>query len=156
MRPEIKSRRKPTRGVLEYAVIPFKGTSLAFIDSGLGDIIAQVRVGLSPSVISVISKKLDMSVDSLLRELKLPRSTVKFRQASGKRLSAQVAERIVRVARLFKRAMEVFEDEEDARTWIKQPLRTLGGKTPLSYLDVGPGYDLVDDELKRIEYGVLS
>lgn len=62
----------------------------------------------------------------------------------------------MRVARLFRRAMEVFEDEEEARTWIKQPLRTLGGKTPLSYLDVGPGCDLVDDELKRIEYGVPS
>lgn len=57
----------------------FKETSLAFIDSGLGSIIEQLRVGLSPSAIDVISKELDMSVDSLLRELKLPRSTVKSR-----------------------------------------------------------------------------
>lgn len=109
-----------------------------------------------PAVIDLISKKLDTSVDSLLRELKLPRGALKSRQASGTKLSTLEAERMVRVARLFKRALDVFEDEEDVRSWLKQPLRALGGKTPVSYLDIGPGCELVDDELKRIEYGVPS
>ena len=148
--------QKPPRRLVGHAREPFKETSLAFVDSGLGGIIEQLRAGLSPSVIDVITKKLDMSVDSLLRELKLPRSTLKSRQVSGKKLSTLEAERMVRVARLFKRAVEVFEDEEDARNWLKRPLRALGGKSPLSFLDIGPGCDLVDAELKRIEYGIPS
>lgn len=75
----LQERQKPARPLVGHSREPFKETSLAFIDSGLGSIIEQLRVGLSPSAIDVISKELDMSVDSLLRELKLARSTVKSR-----------------------------------------------------------------------------
>lgn len=148
--------QKPTRRAVGHARTLFNGTSLAFIDSGLSDIIVQLRAGLPPSVMEVISEKLHLSVDRLLCELKLPSSAVKLRRAHGKKLSALAAERVVRVARVFKRAVEVFEGEEDARNWLKQPLRALGEKTPLSFLDIEPGYDLVVDELERIEYGIVA
>lgn len=80
----------------------------------------QLRAGLSPSVIGVISKKLGLSTDRLLWELKLPRSAGKSCHASGKKISALEADGRVRVARIFKRTTEVFEDEEDARNWLKQ------------------------------------
>lgn len=74
-----------------------------------------------------------MSVARLLRELKLPRSTVKSHQASGKKLSALEAERMVKVARskvraTFGRAAELFDDDDNVRSWLKQPLCTLGAK----------------------------
>jgi putative toxin-antitoxin system antitoxin component (TIGR02293 family) len=133
----------------------FEDTPLSFIDKGLMPVIEHQRAGIPATAILVISKKLGLSVDTLLLTLGLPRSTVKSRQASGKNLSAQEAERMVRAARIFKRAAEVFEGEEDARNWLKQPSRALGGKAPLSFMDTDAGYDVVDDELKRIEYGIV-
>ncbi len=134
----------------------FRDTPLSFVDGGLVSMIEHQRAGLASGVVGVISRKLDLSVDALLATLKLPRSTVKARQASGKNLSEQEAERMVRAARIFKRATEVLEDEEDARSWLKQPLRALGGEPPLSFLDTDAGYDMVEDELKRIEYGIVA
>lgn len=134
----------------------FRGTPLSFVDGGLVSMIEHQRAGLASGVVGVISQKLDLSVDALLSTLKLPRSTVKARQASGKNLSAPEADRMIRAARIFKRAVEVFEAEEDARNWLKQPSRALGGKAPLSFMDTDAGYDVVDDELKRIEYGIVA
>ena len=148
---EKSPRPQPT-----YRFKVYKDTPLSFIDKGLMPVIEHQRAGIPAAAVQVISKKLDLSVDMLLVTLDLPRSTIKSRQASGKNLSAQEAERMVRAARIFKRAAEVFEGEEDARNWLKQPSRALGGKAPLSYMDTDAGYDVVDDELKRIEYGIVA
>lgn len=75
---------------------------------------------------------------------------------SGKNLTDQNAARRARAARIFKRAAEVFEGEEDASNWLKQPSRALGGKAPLSFMNTDAGYDVVEDELKRIEYGIVA
>lgn len=90
----------------------------------------------------MISEKLGRSIDRLLSELKLTRSTVKSRQEGGKKLPTLEAERKVRVAWLFKRAVDVFEDEEDARDWLKQSLRALGCKTPVSFFGYRSGLRL--------------
>ena len=148
--------RKSSSTLAGGAVQLFRDTPLSFVDGGLVSMIEHQRAGLASGVVGVISRKLDLSVDALLSTLKLPRSTVKARQAHGRPLSGQEAERMVRAARIFKRATEVLEDEEDARTWLKQPLRALGGEPPLSFLDTDAGYDLVEDELKRIEYGIVA
>lgn len=148
--------QKPNRRTVGPALSIFNGTALAFIDGSLYGIIEQLRTGLDPSAMGVICRKLDLSIDELLCELKLRGSTAKNRQAHGKRFLDLAAERLVRTARTFKRAMEVFENESDARAWIRHPLRTLGGASPLSFLDTGPGCELVEDELKRIQYGVVA
>lgn len=148
--------RKSSSTLAGREVRIFRDTPLSFVDGGLVSMIEHQRAGLASGVVGVISRKLDLSVDALLSTLKLPRSTVKARQASGKNLSDQEAERMVRAARIFKRATEVLEDEEDARNWLKQPLRALGGEPPLSFLDTDAGYDMVEDELKRIEYGIVA
>lgn len=75
---------------------------------------------------------------------------------SRKNLSAQDAEQRARAARILRRAAEVFESAEAARNWLEQPSRALGGKAPLSYIETDAGYDVVDDELKRIEYGIVA
>jgi len=147
---------KSPRPQATYRFKVYKDTPLSFIDKGLMPVIEHQRAGIPATAVLVISKKLDLSVDTLLLTLDLPRSTVKSRQASGKNLSAQEAERMVRAARIFKRAAEVFEGEQDARNWLKQPSRALGGKAPLSFMDTDAGYDVVDDELKRIEYGIVA
>ena len=61
-----------------------------------------------------------------------------------------------RVSRVLNRAVEVLEDEDAARGWLKRENRSLGGDSPLSILDTEAGYELVLNTLSQIEYGVIS
>ena len=54
------------------------------------------------------------------------------------------------------RALAVFEDEQSAKCWLTQEIRSLGGATPLSLLDTPAGHELVLDTLGRIEQGIVS
>ena len=147
-----KSRRFPA----PHTITRFKNTPLAFIDNGLIQVIEHQRAGLPFTVVGVISRKLALSVNELLSELGLSSRSVRARQAKGQNLSAVQAERLVRAARIFKRATEVLEEEGDARNWLGQPHRALGGKSPLSFLDTDAGYHMIEDELTRIEYGIVA
>jgi len=134
----------------------FENTSLTFVDTNLFEIIRRQRDGLPLKVISVMSRKLDMNVDAFATALSLPRNIKKSRFMRGKNLPPLAAERIIRAARILKRATEVFESELDARLWLNVANRALGWQTPLSYMDSGAGFHLVDDELQRIEYGIVA
>lgn len=134
----------------------FENTSLAFVDDNLLEIIRHQREGLPLKVVAVMARKVDMSVDAFIVALSLPRSIKKSRFRRSKNLSAPAAERVIRAARILKRATEVFESELDARVWLNVANRVLGGQTPLSYMDSGAGFHLVDNELQRIEYGIVA
>ena len=134
----------------------FAGTSLAVVDSGLVEIIRRQRKGIPCKAVSVMAHKLDMSVEAFISELSLPKAMRKSVHGHGGNLSAVAAERVIRVARIQRRATEVLENESDARAWLKLANRALGGRTPLSLLDTGSGSDLVNEELMRIEQGIVA
>ena len=52
------------------------------------------------------------------------------------------------------RGIEVFEDRNKYRKWLRYPARALGHKTPASLLKTISGAQKVLDALERIEYGV--
>jgi putative toxin-antitoxin system antitoxin component (TIGR02293 family) len=81
---------------------------------------------------------------------------MKSRISKNASLSASEQDRIYRADRVWSRAVEVLEDEDAARAWIRRANRSLGGAAPLSLLDTEVGYELVLDTLSRIEYGVVS
>ena len=53
-------------------------------------------------------------------------------------------------------ALDVFENVETARNWLKKSNRALAGKTPLELLDTDAGTQQVDQLLNKIEHGVYS
>lgn len=63
---------------------------------------------------------------------------------------------MVRLAQVIKRAVEVFEDEQTALSWLKNPNAALGGSSPLSLLDTELGSLAVSNTLGRIEHGVFA
>lgn len=134
----------------------FGDTSLTFVDDSLFEIIWHQRKGIPWKAVAMMARKLDMSVDAFITALSVPNSIEKSRFRRSKNLSALAAERVIRAARILKRATEVLESELDARVWLNVPNRALGGQTPLSYMDSDAGFHLVDDELQRIEYGIVA
>ena len=65
-------------------------------------------------------------------------------------------ERIIRFARLLRRATELFEDEGAARDWLKAPAFAFNGECPLSFADTEVGAREVEALLGRIGHGVFS
>ncbi len=70
--------------------------------------------------------------------------------------SKETSERIYEVARLFGLGYDVFDSKEDFKQWLMTPLKTLGDKVPFGLLDSSFGFEMVENEIVRIQYNVYS
>jgi putative toxin-antitoxin system antitoxin component (TIGR02293 family) len=116
---------------------------------------ALVRKGLPYGAVESVLNQVAVSAGELVELLASSKRTIARRRAE-KRLSAAESDRLARLARIFARAEEVFEDKEKARRWLHKPNRVLGGRTPLQALETDIGTLEVVRILGRIEYGVYS
>ncbi|GAA0876300.1 hypothetical protein GCM10009118_27100 [Wandonia haliotis] len=68
----------------------------------------------------------------------------------------ETSERIYELARLFGLGYEVFDTKEDFKNWLMTPSRALGSKKPFDLLDSSFGFEMVENEIVRIQYNVYS
>ena len=130
-------------------------TSIGIKAQSLTDIIAHIKRGLPVSSFERLRKNLDISEKSLSLTVRIAKRTLTRRKQEG-RFKADESERVFRIAKLYDKAVDVFENANLARKWFREPARALGGKTPLDYADTEPGAQEVHDLLGRIEHGVFS
>lgn len=119
-------------------------------------IIDAIRAGLPAESVDYVAQLLCLSRAAFLEAIKIPASTIERRLRNAEPLSSDESDRVSRVAKVFRRAVEVFADQAQATMWMTEPITTLGGKTPVSLLDTVEGYELVAAMLSRIEYGVYG
>jgi putative toxin-antitoxin system antitoxin component (TIGR02293 family) len=107
------------------------------------------------------------SLESLQRALGLPMETVAelaniaprtlSRRKEQGRLMPDESDRLVRVSRLFSKAIDLFEgDEAAARQWFTSGAVALGGQAPVTFARTETGSREVEDLLGRLEHGVYS
>ena len=70
--------------------------------------------------------------------------------------SAQTSERIYEISRLFGLGTEVFDSLDQFKNWLLTPSRALGNKKPFELLDSSFGFEIVENEIARIQYNVYS
>jgi putative toxin-antitoxin system antitoxin component (TIGR02293 family) len=131
------------------------GSSIGIRSKDTADLIKKVKRGLPVSVFDRLKEKLGVPEKSLAVTVNIANRTLTRRKKEG-RLRTDESERVLRIARLYEKSLDVFEDDHLARQWFKMPAKALGGKTPLEYADTEPGAQEVEDLLGRIEYGVFS
>ena len=68
----------------------------------------------------------------------------------------ETSERIYELARLFGLGYDVFDSKEDFKQWLMTPSRTLGNRIPFELLDSSLGFEMVENEIVRIQYNVYS
>lgn len=68
----------------------------------------------------------------------------------------ETSERIYELARLFGLGYEVFDSKEDFKKWLLTPSKALGDKIPFELLDSSFGFEMVQNEIVRIQYNVYS
>lgn len=135
----------------------FQNTALAFLDEeDTQSVVDELRKGLKAQAINDLSQSLAVTKEGLYSALGVKRSTVEQRIAKKETLNSAEGDAVYRAARVFKRAVEVLEDQESGKAWLCRRIRSLGGVTPLSLLDTQAGYELVMQTLGRIEQGIPS
>lgn len=112
--------------------------------------------GISVQVALDLARHLGISQEQLSELIYLPKRTLHRRIEQGEVLKQDESERVLRLFRLYNRAVEVFGDEERAARWFSSHPKALGGKTPLEFMKTEPGARWVEEVLGRIEHGVFS
>jgi putative toxin-antitoxin system antitoxin component (TIGR02293 family) len=114
-----------------------------------------IQRGLPWANAEALAIALDVTLERLASLLDIPAATF-YRRKRSRRFPKQESDRLMRFARLWWLALDVFENEEGARTWLKASQIGLGGAIPLEYATTEAGAREVEDLLRRIEYGIVA
>ncbi len=117
--------------------------------------IALVRRGISAGSVDAVVRVMGIGQSELSRALDIPERTLARRKKEGV-LSSDESGKMVRLAQVIERAVEVFEDDQAALNWLKTSNPALGGSSPLALLDTELGSLAVSNTLGRIEHGVFA
>lgn len=128
--------------------------SLGLQANNINEIIAFLREGLPADSFDKLKNRLKVSDNKLSQIVQIPKRTLTRRRRDGK-FRTDESERVFRVARVYDKALEVFEDETATESWLKKPARGLGYRVPLEYADTELGAQEVINLLGRIEHGVF-
>ncbi len=116
--------------------------------------IRRVKQGLPYSEFEELRERLGISAAALAAVVGVSARTLARRKKEA-RFKPDESDRLHRIVRLYRRAVEVL-GEEAAAEWLTTPKRFLGGKTPLEFADTEIGAHEIDQALGRLEHGVFS
>jgi putative toxin-antitoxin system antitoxin component (TIGR02293 family) len=115
-----------------------------------------VRKGLAYSALSRFQRNTGLAASAISPLIQIPPRTLTRRKAEGK-LTPEESDRLVRAARVFGRALELFEGDRDAaRLWLTASQPALGGLVPLVLAATDVGATEVEGLIGRVEHGIPS
>ena len=123
--------------------------------SGPTGLVSAVREGIPARRFDALKSLLGVATSALAEVVGISPSTLSRRRERGA-LDKDESERVLRIARIALRATGVLDGRENARKWLTEPSRALGGETPLQFADTEPGAREVERLLIRLERGVYS
>ena len=141
----------PTGPAASIHIVP-QTNSLATIFA----LITRARTGLPTSQLRAIGVRLALPVRELAPLLATTERTLARRLDQPGELNKMESERLLLLQRLAEHGVDVFEDQDKFNRWLRRPLALLDGQSPLELLDTASGFQVVDELLGRIEYGVYS
>jgi putative toxin-antitoxin system antitoxin component (TIGR02293 family) len=115
-----------------------------------------IEKGLPYSAFERLQRNTGFSSEQLLDLLQIPRRTLARRKSSGK-LSAEESDRLVRLARVYGRALYFFDgDAEAATNWLTAPQYAFGGVRPSEMVRTDVGAQEVETLIGQLEHGILA
>ena len=127
------------------------------IDSfDLPSLLKLVSKGFAWKTLERFARNAGLPVEAVGEMLAIPSRTLARRKADG-RLSPEESDRLLRAARVYSRALELFEGDATAATeWMTTLNTALGGNAPITYARTELGAEEVESVIGRIEHGVFS
>ena len=117
-------------------------------------LVERLRKGLPMAEFIALRSLLAIPEEELGRLLGMSPATLN-RRKKGSHLTTTESERVVRFARLFGQAYEVFEAEDAACEWLKTENPGTANEPPLAYADTEFGAREVENLLGRLDHGVF-
>lgn len=120
------------------------------------ELVQEIERGLPYSAFEHFAAGMPVPLPSLLALINVPLRTLSRRKREG-RFPQDESDRLMRAARVFARALTLFEGDRDAAIrWLTQPQRPLGGSVPLALARTELGALEVERLIGRLEHGVFS
>jgi putative toxin-antitoxin system antitoxin component (TIGR02293 family) len=136
----------------EYAFVTLVGLRA----EGPIGIFKAVQKGLRFSALETFQQRSGLSTSDLGDAVVITARTLARRKEQG-RLEPEESDRLLRVARVFAKALDLFEgDADQARAWLSGRQRALGGVPPLVLARTDLGAREVEALADRLEHGVLT
>lgn len=118
-------------------------------------LIEMIDKGLPYTAFERLQKNTGFTTDQLLDLLQIPRRTLARRKAAGK-FAAGESDRLVRLARVYGRALYFFDgDAHGATDWLTDGQFAFGGVAPLEMTRTEVGAQEVETLIFQLEHGVL-
>ena len=114
-----------------------------------------IRDGLPAEAFDWLKAELGLTAEELAGIVHIPRRTVSRRKKEG-RFKPGESERVLRLIRLYKQAVQVLGSRTEACSWMQEDNYALGGEAPLKFADTEPGARQVEQLLGQIEHGVIT
>lgn len=125
-------------------------------EMGTDELVRRVSEGFPYEVVETFRKNVALSAGEVAELVGINPRTLGRRKRGG-RLHADESDRVLRLSRVYARALGLFGgDLQRARRWLSTPKVALGGETPLDYSRVDVGAQEVVDLIGRIEHGIPS
>ena len=115
-----------------------------------------IRNGYSAKILKAASLFFRVPETRILKITHIPASTAARLEKKQAKIDSAASERVLRMSSVMKTAIEVFEDENLAISWMKSPNRALGGAEPLDLMDTEPGAGSVRAVLNAIATGGVA
>ena len=146
------TRQQPASGVLPgIHIVPQSHVSQTVLA-----LIGRARARVPNAEVRQVSRPLELTVRELAPILDTTERTLARRLEGAGELGKSESERLLLLRQLAAHGVDVFEDQGKFNRWLRRPLALLDNQSPLDLLDTASGFQVVDELLGRIEYGVYS
>ena len=144
---------RPRHRIARY---PSRGSSLGLAVKGTTDLIHTVERGLSFKAFENFSAEAGIEPAAIASIIQVPERTLARRKSSG-RLSPNESERLLRIANIFEKAVELFEGNvSEAIQWLTTPKKAIGENVPLPFSRTELGAREVENLIGRLEQGIFT
>ena len=120
------------------------------------DLSKKIQAGFPFNSFVLLTRYLNVTNKELAELVQISTRTLNRRQKEG-RLKGDESDRLLRFARIFTHALDLFEgDQEAAKHWLSSEIPALKGATPLEASKTEEGAREVENLIARLEQGVFA
>jgi putative toxin-antitoxin system antitoxin component (TIGR02293 family) len=118
-------------------------------------LINKSRNGMAMYQIENLMKRYDLTLKEMAAVLNISERTLQ-RYEDKDVLSKDASERALHLQRLYERGADVFGTLDKFKGWMKASILIFNNEQPISFLDTIFGFELLEQELGRIEHGIFA
>ena len=139
--------------IVEEVYLPY---GIAPKEKSVLDIIKSVREGVKYEAFLKVSKKMPFSISEWSTYLHVSERTLLRYKNDNLAFDALQSDKIYQLSIIYDNGVQVFGEKVYFDIWLNTQNVALGGLKPKELLDNSFGINLIQEELVRIEHGVLA